>query len=409
MAYVHISSSEIQKTKNVFFVGLLSFFGGIGQDIFSPILPLYLTSVLGLDKAFVGFADGVVTACSYLFKVIAGFLSDRFKKQKPIVFAGYLLSGIARPLLALVSGAWAIVGLRAMDGMGKGIKDPPKDVLIAGSAQKQTRGRSFGIARMLDTMGSVAGPLLLFVLLALFKDSQFAYHWILLLSAVPLVITLCVLAFFVKENNAPSLPVSEKRDADVTQLPRVFFVFLGIIMVFTLGNSSDAFLILRARQVGVTLIEIPLVIALFNFAYAVAAVPFGALSDKIGRIPTMLIGWSAYALVYAGFAFASHAYWIWFLYALYGIYYATSEGIAKALIADMVPVVSRGRAFGLYGAVIGLATLPASIFMGFLWDRFGAQPAFLFGAGMACVAAVVLLVFSWKFKRDTLDTSLYVS
>ncbi len=400
--------SRVSRSRNVFFVGLLSFFGGISQDIFTPILPLYLTSVLGLDRAFVGLADGVVTAASYLFKVVSGFVSDKFKKQKPIVFVGYFLSGVARPLLALFTGAGAIVGLRALDGMGKGIKDPPKDVLIAGSSEKQTRGKSFGIARMLDTLGSVAGPLILFVLLAWLKDSRFVYHWILLLCALPLVITLLVLVLFVKEPDLPGVPEPARRTDAPVSLPGTFFLFLAIIMVFTLGNSSDAFLVLRARQVGVTLIEIPLVIALFNLAYAVAAVPFGALSDRIGRIPTMLIGWGSYALVYAGFAVVSQAYAVWFLYALYGVYYATNEGIAKALITDIVPLASRGRAFGLYGAVVGLATLPASVFMGFLWDRFGAQPAFLFGAGMACVAAAGLAVFSRKLKRDTLGKTTYV-
>ena len=396
-------------SRNVFFVGLLSFFGGISQDIFTPILPLYLTSVLGFDKAFVGLADGVVTATSYLFNVVSGYISDKFKKRKPIVFVGYFLSGIARPLLALFTGAGAIVGLRALDGAGKGIKDPPKDVLIAGSAEKETRGRSFGIARMLDTLGSVAGPLILFGLLAWLKDSQFVYHWILLLCVIPLAVTLAVLVLFVQEIDAPRAQRAEKQEAARIPLPGMFFVFLAIIMLFTLGNSSDAFLVLRARQVGVTLIEIPLVIALFNLAYALAAVPLGILSDRIGRIPTMLIGWGAYAAAYAGFAFVSQAYVIWLLYALYGIYYATSEGIAKALITDMVPDSSRGRAFGLYGAVIGLATLPASVFMGFLWDRFGAQPAFLFGAGMAVLAAIALAVFSRALKHDTLGRMYHVS
>lgn len=404
-----MESKSSRGSRNVFFVGLLSFFGGISQDIFTPILPLYLTSVLGFDKAFVGLADGVVTATSYLFKVIAGFLSDKFKKQKPIVFIGYFLSGIARPLLALVTGPAGIVGLRALDGVGKGLKDPPKDVLIAGSAQKEVRGKSFGIAKMLDTLGSVAGPLLLFALLALLKDSQFVYHWILLLCALPLSVTLFILVFSVKEAGALPVARQTQKPQAAIPLPGVFFLFLAIITVFTLGNSSDAFLVLRSRQVGITLIEIPLVIALFNFAYAMAAVPFGALSDKVGRIPTMLIGWIAYALVYTGFALVSHPYAIWFLYALYGIYYATNEGIAKALITDMVPRESRGRAFGMYGAVVGLAILPASVLMGYLWDHFGSQTGFFFGAAMACIAALLLVIFSKKLKGDILVRTIHVS
>ncbi|MGC9611025.1 MAG: MFS transporter [Minisyncoccia bacterium] len=387
------------KKKNVFFVGLLSFFGGISQDVFSPILPIYLTTVLGFDKAFVGIAEGVVAASSNIFKVIAGFFSDKFKKQKPIIFIGYFLSMVARPLLALITSGAAVVSLRLMDGTGKGVKDPPKDVLIAGSADKETRGKSFGIARMLDTLGSVAGPLILFGLLYLLKESDSLYHYILLFSAVPLLITLAVLVFKVKEMDA--LPKADKEaetETEHTKLPKSFYLFLFIVILFTLGNSSDAFLILRAKNLGITLLEIPIVIALFNLVYASAAVPFGSLSDRIGRIPTMLIGWGAFVLVYAGFAFASNSWAIWPLYAFYGVYYATSEGVAKALLADIVETGHRGRAFGIYGTTVGLAALPASFFAGYLWDKIGPQAPFIFGASMAGLALILLIAFSRKLK-----------
>jgi MFS family permease len=391
-----MASPEQPKSRNVFFVGLLSFFGGISQDIFTPILPTYYTMILGFDKTFVGIAEGLVTASSYLFAVISGFFSDKFKKQKPIIFIGYFFSMVSRPLLALFTSAASVIGLRFLDGTGKGIKDPPKDVLIAGSADKATRGKSFGIARMLDTLGSVAGPLILFGLLYLLKGSASLYHYILLFAAVPLFITLLILIFKVKEVQNTAQPATTP--ATATPLPKSFFLFLGIVVLFTLGNSSDAFLILRAQNLGVTLLEIPLVITLFNFIYAMFAVPFGSLSDRIGRIPTMLIGWAAYALVYLGFALAAHAYLIWFLYAFYGIYYATSQGVAKALLADMVGSGHRGRAFGIYGTTIGLATLPASFFAGYLWDHIGPQAPFFFGAGVAAIAAVILAISSKRLR-----------
>lgn len=385
------------KNKNVFFVGLLSFFGGISQDVFSPILPIYLTSVLGFDKTFVGIAEGVVTASVSVFKIVAGFFSDKFGKQKPIIFLGYFLSMISRPFLAFFTSNIAVLGLRLLDGTGKGLKDPPKDVLIAGSVGKESRGRSFGIARMLDTLGSVAGPLILFGLLYIFKDSATLYHQILLFSAVPLVITLLILVTKVKE-----VPVRQERASDLPtskeKLSFPFYLFLSIVILFTLGNSSDAFLILRAKNLGVTLLEIPLVIALFNFVYALASVPFGSLSDRIGRIPTMLIGWTSYALVYLGFGLASNASFVWILYAFYGIYYATNEGVAKAFLADIVGSGHRGRAFGIYGTAVGIATLPASFFAGFLWDRVGPQAPFYFGGGMAITAAILLALFSKKLK-----------
>jgi MFS family permease len=392
---------EKKGSKNVFFVGLLSFFGGISQDVFTPILPIYLTTVLGFDKAFVGIAEGIVAASSNIFKVIAGFFSDKFKKQKPIIFIGYFLSMVARPLLALFTSGAAVIGLRLADGAGKGVKDPAKDVLIAGSAGESTRGKSFGIARMLDTMGSVAGPLILFALLYFLKNSDLLYHYILLFAAVPLIVTLLVLVFKVKETNGNQPQEKNIVSAKNATLPKSFYLFLFIVVLFTLGNSSDAFLILRARNLGITLLEIPIVIALFNLIYASAAVPFGSLSDKIGRIPTMLIGWAAYMLVYLGFAFASSAALVWLLYGLYGIYYATSEGVAKALLADIVESGHHGRAFGIYGMTIGLAALPASFFAGFLWDKIGPRAPFFFGALMSGLALLLLLSFSKKLKPQS--------
>lgn len=393
---------EKPKSKNIFYVGLLSFFGGVGLDIFSPILPIYLTSVLGFDKTFVGLVEGLAAAGTNISKIVAGFFSDKFKKQKPIIFIGYLLSMIGRPLLAFFISAPAVMGLRLADGTGRGFKDPAKDVLIAGSALKESRGKSFGISRMLDTLGSVAGPLFLFALLEIFKNSDKLYHYVLIFSAIPLLIALAILIWKVREaDGITETPIrqSAKQKAETRPLPKEFFIFLGIILLFTIGNSSDAFLILRAKNLGFSLIEIPIVIALFNFVYAIAAVPFGALSDKIGRIPTVLIGWFVYALVYAGFGLATGASIVWMLYIFYGIYYATSEGVIKAFLTDIVGPSHRGRAFGIYGTTIGLATLAASFIAGYLWDNFGANVPFYFGSMMSVIAAMFLILFSKKFIR----------
>jgi MFS family permease len=388
--------------KNVILVGFLSFFGGISQDIFVPILPIYLTSVLGFDKAIVGIAEGVVSAASYIFKILAGWFSDKFGKQKPIIFLGYFLSMISRLLLVFFGTIGGVIGLRLLDGAGKGIKDPPKDVLVAGSSKKETRGKSFGIARMLDTLGSVAGPLVLFLLLYIFKSSPYVYHYVLIFCAVPLIITL-LLAFKLRE--LPKRAVKkESLVAGTGKLPKSFYIFLAIIIIFTIGNSSDAFLILRAKNLGITLLEIPLVIALFNLVYALAAVPFGSLSDKIGRIKTLTIGWAAFALVYLGFAITTHAGFIWLLYGFYGIYYATNEGVSRAMLADIVPSENRGKAFGIYGMTIGLAALPASFLAGILWDKFGAAVPFYFGSTMALAALVLLIIFSKKLTSSRLAT-----
>jgi MFS family permease len=385
---------------NVFFVGLLSFFGGISQDIFVPILPLYLTTVLGFDKTFIGITEGLVTAGSSLFKIIAGFLTDKFGKKKPFIFLGYLFSLIARPLLALTNLGSAILGLRFLDGIGKGMKDSPKDTLIADSTEEKTRGKGFGIARMLDTLGSVVGPLILFGLLFLLKDSPSKYHIILFLTAIPLFITLIILRYKVKET--PTVEKTTNNSLKVI-LPRRFYIFLGIILIFSLGNSSDAFLILRAQNLGVVLLAIPLVYALFNFVYAAASVPLGSLSDRIGREKVILMGWIAYTLAYFGFAFANHSYQIWFLFAFYGLYYATTEGVAKAFVADMVPAEHRGKAYGIYNTSIGLIALPASFIAGALWDKISPSSPFLFGGIMSLLASLLLIGFLLFRKKNYLS------
>ena len=374
---------------NTFWIGLLSFFGGISQDIFVPILPLYLANFLHFDKEFIGLTEGLATSSASVFKIVAGFLSDKFRKNKPIVFAGYAMSMIARPLLAILTAGWAVLGLRFLDGVGKGVKDTPKDALIAESTQKETRGKGFGIVRALDTLGSVAGPLLLFGLLYLLKNNTLKYHYIFFVTAVPLVFTLSILSLLVKE-----VPfVKKETEKNTAKLPKSFYAFLGIVLLFSIGNSSDTFLILRAQNVGVTILAIPLVYALFNFVYASASIPLGSLSDKIGREKVILLGWAAYALAYLGFALAKTPLVIWLLFAFYGIYYATTEGVAKALIADMVTAQHRGKAYGIYNAAVGLVTLPASVIAGLLWDKIDPAAPFIFAAGIAIVATATLAIF----------------
>jgi len=378
------------RLNNVFFIGLISFFGGISQELIIPILPLYLANVLNLDKSFIGLTEGLVTSSASIFKIVSGYLSDRFRSRKSIVFVGYLLSLIGRPLLAVSTSGGAILLFRFMDGIGKGIKDSPKDALIADTTEAATRGRSFGIARMLDTFGSVVGPLILFVILYLLRDNTLKYQYVFVLAAIPLFFTLAILKIYVKET-----PLKAKSTSDVPSsiLPRKFYIFLAIMVVFTLGNSSDTFLILRAQNVGVAVLAIPLVYALFNFFYASASVPLGSLSDRIGRERVIILGWFAYAVAYLGFAIAAQAYQIWLLFAFYGLYYATTEGVAKALIADLVVSEHRGKAYGIYNSVVGLIALPASIIAGFLWDSVSPSAPFFFGAVMAGIATGLLLVF----------------
>jgi MFS family permease len=384
------------RSSNVFFIGLLSFFGGISQDIFVPILPIYLANVLHLDKSFIGLSEGIVTASASVFKIISGFLSDKFRKNKPIVFLGYFLSCVGRPLLAITTSGIGVLGLRFIDGIGKGIKEAPKDILVADSTKAETRGKGFGIVRTLDTLGSVVGPILLFLLLYFLKDNTLKYHYIFFITAIPLVIALGILSIYVKE-----VPIPKTDDTNHSKaiLPHKFYLFLGIFLFFSLGNSSDTFLLLRAQNVGVSLLGIPLVYALFNFIYAAASIPLGSLSDKIGREKVILMGWISYAVAYLGFGLAEKSYQIWLLFAFYGIYYATTQGVAKAFIADLVESRHRGKAYGIYNASVGLITLPASMIAGYLWDRVSPAAPFYFSTIIATLATVLLIIFMRLQKR----------
>ena len=375
---------------NVFYIGLLSFFGGISQDIFIPILPLYLANVLGFDKTFIGVSEGLVTAGASVFRMVAGLLTDKFGKKKPFIFLGYFFSLVARPLLALTVSSGGILGLRFLDGIGKGMKDSPKDALIADSTQAHNRGKGFGIARMLDTFGSVVGPLVLFALLYFLKDSPAKYHIALFATAIPLFVTLAILQWKVKETSTADKTIIP---STAIALPQRFYIFLAIMLLFSIGNSSDAFLILRAQNLGMVLLAIPLVYALFNFVYAAASVPLGSLSDRIGREKVIIFGWLAYALAYFGFALANASYQIWFLFAFYGLYYATTEGVAKAFVADMVSTDHRGRAYGIYNTAIGVITLPASFIAGLLWDQINPAAPFFFGALVSVCACIALVLF----------------
>jgi len=373
---------------NVFFIGLISFFGGISQDIFVPVLPLYLSNVLHMDKSLIGLSEGLVTSGASVFKIIAGYFTDKIKSRKSIIFIGYFLSLVSRPLLAVITFTSGVLGLRFIDGIGKGIKDSPKDALIADSTKVENRGKGFGIARTLDTLGSVVGPILLFIFMYLLQNHQLKYHIIFFIAATPLFFTLGILTFFVRET--PGRVIDQNKKFSF-HLPVRFYIFLAIIGLFSLGNSSDAFLILRAQNVGVSIIAIPLVYALFNFIYASASIPLGSLSDRIGREKVILLGWLVYAIAYLGFGFANKPYQIWLLFAFYGIFYATTQGVTKAFVADIVPSEDRGKAYGIYNALIGLMALPSSFIAGLLWDRFTPAAPFFFGSVIAGISALLLL------------------
>jgi MFS family permease len=381
--------------RNVTALGWVAFFGGFAQDMIQPILPTFYTSVLGLSKEYIGLIEGTLTTVVSLMRIAAGYLSDRLGIRKAIVFLGYALSAVGRGAFALAhTGVGALV-VRSLDGIGKGMKDAPRDALVAGAASSKHLGYAFGVQRTLDTLGSVGGPLLAAWLLRIWASRPERYRDIFLIAGAIATIPLVIIGFFVRERTTSV----KKQPLSLKPFRGKFAWFLLIMLAFSLGNSSDAFLILRAQDIGLAAAIVPVAYALFNLVSAVTAIPIGRLSDRIGRHKAILMGWGIYALSYLGFALAQQRWMVWALYALYGLYYACTEGAAKALVAEMVPEENRGAAYGLYNASIGIIALPASVIAGVLWTHVSRSAPFLFGAIMAALATAALLLLPWHSDR----------
>ncbi|MBU3927070.1 MAG: MFS transporter [Bacteroidetes bacterium] len=390
-----VAPEEKKLEKNVVALGWVAFFGGMAQDMIQPILPVFYTSVLGLNKEIIGLIEGALTTVASLMKIGAGYLSDKLGVRKALVFIGYAFSAVARFCMGFAASGAAVFGLRVTDGIGKGLKDAPRDALVAGSAGNRKLGFAFGVQRTLDTLGSVAGPLIAYGLLRLWVNHPHKYAEVFFVAGLIAAIPLLIIGIWVKERKQPV----SKQKISLQVLRGPFAGFLVIMLIFTLGNSSDAFLILRANDVGITSTTIPLVIAFFNLISALFAIPAGRISDKIGRRKAITIGWAVYVLTYLGFALAQKSWLIWGLYGFYGLYYAFTEGSAKAMVAELVPEANRGAAYGLFNASIGVMALPASLIAGVLWNRVSPAAPFAFGAIMAFIAFAALWFLPSKLTK----------
>lgn len=371
-------------------LGWVSFLTDFASDMIYPLLPDFLTRRLGAGPAILGLIEGVAEATASLMKVVAGWWSDRTRRRKPLVVAGYTLATLVRPLAGLATGWFQILAIRFADRVGKGIRTAPRDALIAALARPENRGRAFGLQRAMDNAGAVAGPLTAALLLrTLVPDERNVF----LLAFIPGILAVVLLLRRVRE--APAGPArtadgSPAEEGPPVRLPRGFWVATSLFVVFTLANSTDAFLLLRARDSGVPLWQIPLLWAFFNGVKAAAGVPGGVLSDRIGRVPCVAMGWIVYVLAYVGFAFVSTPAGVYALFGGYALFFALTEGAQRALVTDLVGESLRGRAFGIFHGSIGVAALPSSILFGILWKVYGARTAFLFGAGLAALATVGL-------------------
>jgi len=381
------SRSRLPRT--VLALGAVSFLTDASSEMIFPLLPLLLASLPGAPAAALGVIEGVAEATAAAVKVVSGRLSDRATRRKPLVVAGYAVSSAVRPLVALAAIWPHVLLVRFLDRIGKGVRSAPRDALIAEVTPPNRRGAAYGLHRAMDNAGAVAGPLLAAALLGLLA---LPLRTVLALSAVPAALALLVLVLGVRETPRPAAAAATPVRAPDAPLPPAFRRAVAAVALFTLSASSDTFLLLKAREVGVSAAGLPLVWAFSNAIRAALGTWGGGLSDRHGRKGVLLAAWTLYAACYALFAFVKSPTALLVVLAVYSVHAALSEGAERALVADLVPPESRGRAFGWFHGAVGLAALPASAGFGLLWTLFGSRAAFLSGAGVALLAAGLLVI-----------------
>ncbi len=365
-------------------LGGVSLLTDASSEMIYPLLPAFLTGTLHAGPIFLGLVEGIAEAAASLLKIASGALADRFSGAKPLVVAGYGLSTLARPCMALASAPLQVLAIRLLDRVGKGVRSAPRDALLAAAVEPSARGRAFGFHRAMDNAGAVLGPLLATAALGAGLEVRDVFA----LALIPGLLSVALLVFGVRDAPLPA----PRAASPVPRLPPDFVLFLAVLAVFTLGNSTDAFLILRAQEAGVPLVALPLLWTLHHAVKAALGTPLGALSDRFGRRGTIVFGWGVYAASYAGFASASAPLHAWLLFGLYGLFHAATEGAERALVADLVPDGAHGRAFGYYHAVTGATLLPASLVTGAIWQGIGPAAALGLGAALALSAALLLLL-----------------
>jgi MFS family permease len=376
-------------------LGVVSLLNDFSSEVAVRTVPLFLANVLGVRIGIIGFIEGIAESTATLLKLASGYVADRFGRKKALALWGYGFSNLTKPLLYFASSWGLVLAVRFLDRVGKGIRTAPRDALIADLTPPVLRGRAFGFNKAMDKAGGFLGLIVAAALLYLTEQNSLtltreSYEWLVLLAVLPGLAAVGVMAWCVEE--APTSAVKNRPTFIWSEMNGRFWAFICVVTTFMLGNSSDAFLMLRAQTVGFSTIEIFLAVAVFSLVIALTSTKGGTLSDKFGRRGLIIAGWLIYALIYLGFAFASARWHIWILYAGYGIYYGAFLGASSALVADLVPETLRGTAYGIFNAALGIAALPASVLAGLLWDWYGPAAPFLFGAALAITAALSLLL-----------------
>ena len=402
------TSSAIKSLpRTVWAVSLTSFLMDISSEMVINVLPLFLSNVLGVRTNILGLIEGIAEAIASILKVFSGWISDRIGSRKWLAVFGYGLSAVVKPFFWFANSWRFVAGIRWADRVGKGIRTAPRDALVADNVQEHHRGLAFGLHRASDTAGAVIGLLVsAFLVWRLQGSSQLfqnqTFKTIVLISIVPAF--LAVISLAVGAEEAKKTSAVQRPKITFKGLGKDFLIFLFIVGIFDLGNSSDAFLVLRAQERGLSVMQILLMLAAFNLVYALVSTPAGILSDKVGRKRMIVIGWLVYALIYLGFALAKTSVHVSLLYLMYGLYYGLTYGTAKAMVGDLVPDYLRGTAYGTYNAILGILDFPASLIAGLLWsglggwDGFGPSAPFYFGAFMALLATVGMII--WKPAKN---------
>ncbi len=387
-------------TMPVFVVSIVSFLNDVASDMIYPIVPIFLTTVLGAPVTVVGLMEGIAESTSSFLRIASGAASDKLRKRKPFIVIGYMLSASSKFFYAFATSWHSVLVGRFSDRLGKGVRTAARDAYIAQNTAPRDRGKAFGFHRGMDTLGAVAGPLIGILLLQYFGED---YHKIFLFSLIPTAIAVALLIIFLKEKPW-DIPEKNERTSIrgvLRNFPKPLIIFLVINMIFAIGNSSDAFIILRTQGLGFTMISTILVYALFNFTYASFSVPAGIVSDKMGPRNILVLGFIIFSVVYLLFGYATTPLFIWILFPLYGVYMALTDGVSKAYISNIVPGEVLGTAYGIYQFAIGFCAFFASLIAGLLWTKVGEQAPFIFGGVMALIAALLLILVGPKRKPIT--------